>query len=356
MIRLGRVPRSRAAPLILVAAIGLSTVSCDRAQDAPPTESMPDLLAWDETTIFDLDSGEATLGCEPIGDPASSAGRMALVDVGVEPLRELVRSCLPTHTIHLDYTGPIHRDFAELIRVLSDLAEEVGVRRRILDADSPGGDVVMAMHAGDVMGDLDWAMRVRAGASCNSACIMLLAAARYRVVHGEVGIHRVFPARSQATSREELARDLEAVVELIRVYLAKHGASPALVDAMMAVPASEIRVLSESELEAFGLLGANAAQQDLERVRLVQRCGMDFVRRSEAWDKAFESECEEPAVAGAMARGESPRTVQCAIVSCGLELQARFEFPDPACPTEIPVTRTGAWLLCEDRPRPPAPD
>lgn len=333
-------------------ALGLTVFGCDRADES--AAQAPDLLAWDESTKFDLGTSEATLGCDPGDSAAAFAHRVPVAGLGSDALRQFVGACAPGHVIHLELVGSIQGDFARLIRALSDLAEEAGVPRRILDVNSPGGDVVVAMRAGDVMGDRDWAMRVRAGASCNSACVMLLAAARFRVVLGEVGIHRVFAAHSQATSREELARDLESIVAQIRAYLVKHGASPGIVDAMQAVPAREIRKLDHAELAAFGLLGANAAQEDLERVKVVQRCGMDFVRRAEAWAAAFESECVAPAEAQAEARGESPLTVQCDVVACGLQLEARFGFPSETCPTESPVTRTGAWLLCRSRPRLPA--
>jgi hypothetical protein len=131
--------------------------------------------------------------------------------------------------------------------------------------------------------------------------------------------------QSQATSRAELNRELSEVHAQIESYLERNGAAAAVADLMMTIPNRSLRLLSADELMAFGLDGANAAQDDLERIRLARVCGVDFVRRRDAFNRAFDSEC-----------AASKRSVEVQ-TACGLELRGRFGFPDQKCRSESPM-------------------
>ena len=93
---------------------------------------------------------------------------------------------------------------------------------------------------------------------------------------------------------------------------------------MMTVPNRSLRLLSQDELAEFGLTGRNAAQEDLERVQLVRKCGLDFVRRKDAFQRAFEQQCPPDAGIDAMN-------------ACGAALLPDYKFPDEKCVADSPL-------------------
>jgi hypothetical protein len=108
-------------------------------------------------------------------------------------------------------------------------------------------------------------------------------------------------------------------------YLERNGASVAVADFMMTVPNRSLRLLTPGELTAFGLAGRNAAQEDLERIKLVRRCGLDFMRRQDAFYRAFDRQCSR------VEKGVD------AINACGLALRPQYGFPDDKCAADSPL-------------------
>src|SRR5690606_12019346 len=94
-----------------------------------------------------------------------------------------------------------------------------------------------------------------------------------------------------ATSRAELQQELQAVHGQVREYLQRNGVAFAVADLMMTVPNRDLRLLTDEELDRYGLSGQNAVADDLQRIRLAQKCGESFVRRKEAFFRAFDREC-----------------------------------------------------------------
>ena len=156
-----------------------------------------------------------------------------------------------------------------------------------------------------------------------------------RMVSGRVGIHRIIRMSSTATTRVELNRELRVVYERVRDYLERNGAATAVADMMMAVPNRSLRLLDADELALHGLDGINPAQDDLDRLRLMRKCGEDFVVRRDAFSRAFDSRCK------------SPGTDLDGLNACGLELRKRFQFPDATCPAESPLSEFDALLAAE---------
>ena len=114
-------------------------------------------------------------------------------------------------------------------------------------------------------------------------------------------------------------------------YLERNGAGVAIADFMMTVPNRSLRLLTPDELALYGLSGRNAAQEDLDRIRLVRTCGLDFVRREDAFLRAFDRECQQPA-------GKSIEDIN----ACGLALRPRYGFPDKKCVDESPLAELDA--------------
>jgi hypothetical protein len=120
--------------------------------------------------------------------------------------------------------------------------------------DSGGGDAHAAMAIGRALRAAAAHGYVPPRSRCFSACVLALAGASGRAVHGRVGIHRPEPVDMSKISRAESLRRTEQGAREIRHYLAEMGISRRLYDAMVQVPPNDMRILTPAELRAFGLL------------------------------------------------------------------------------------------------------
>ena len=75
----------------------------------------------------------------------------------------------------------------------------------------------------------------------------------------------------------------------------------------------------------------------------MRRCGNDFVRRRDAFRRAYDAQCTQDQA------GENQDIVD--INSCGLKLREHFGFPDARCPNDSPMAELdGAILVMPDIP------
>lgn len=288
-------------------------------------------IDWSQTR---LEAGDAWIDCG--ADYAEGDGRPVLSLAYVD-LRETMQDCRATGLVRLRYQGKVTASFAALAERTGKVASDLGIGKRILDIDSAGGHVEAAIRAGDAIGENDWTIWVRGDSACHSACVLLLTAGDMRVVAGPVGIHRMIRVGSAATSRKELGEELRKVSDALRNYLERNGASAEVYDLMTTVPNRTLRLLTPEELERHGLSGANAVEDDLNRIRLARRCGNDFVRRRDAFRRAYDAQCMHPADPAAQDVVD--------INACGMQLRGRFGFPDVQCPDESPMAELDGEVL-----------
>ncbi len=304
---------------------------------APEPEPEEPAIDW---SPMDLDPDTASVSCEldyagyGDGEPLQEFDREAIV-AALEP-------CAARGVLRLRYVGKINGGFVQVMQRVTEVAEALDIGKRVLDIDSSGGMVEDAIRSGDRIAESRWTVWVREGAVCHSACVFVLAAGDMRMISGRVGIHRIIRMSSTATTRAELNRELRVVYDRVRDYLERNGAATAVADMMMAVPNRNLRLLTADELNLYGLDGINPAQDDLDRLRLMRKCGQDFVIRRDAFARAFDSRCK------------SPGTDLEGLNACGLELRKRYEFPDPVCPAESPLSEFDA-LLAADTPEQAGP-
>jgi hypothetical protein len=237
-----------------------------------------------------------------------------------------LKPCAEQGLVRILYRGRIDRGFASLVERVTVTTDELGIDKRVLDLDSAGGQVEEAIRAGDFIAESHWTIWVREGAICHSACVLILGAGDTRMIAGKVGIHRIIRMSSTATTRAELNAELNAVFLSVREYLERNGVAVAVAELMMAVPNRRLRLLTSEELHLYGLDGVNPVQDDLDRLRLVRKCGEDFVRRRDGFLRAFESRCQSD--------GAELDTIN----ECGLELRTKFGFPDSVCSAESPLS------------------
>ena len=290
----------------------------------PAVEAKTPRTAPIDWSPVSLASGEAWLSCDL--DYSSHGDGEPLLALDRESLEAALAGCAERGVLRLRYRGRIATDFAAMVERTTRVADALGIRKRVLDLDSAGGLVEDAIRAGDFIAESRWTIWVREESICHSACVFLLSAGDVRRIAGKVGIHRLIRMSSTATTRAELNAELRLVHGRVRDYLERNGSSVDVADLMMAVPNRSLRMLSDDELLRFGLDGVNAAQDDLDRLRLQRECGNDFVSRRDAFARAFDRKCREH---------DSELDE---LNACGLALRSNFGFPDADCPAESPLS------------------
>lgn len=289
---------------------------------AEPEPQPQDDLASTRWPPARVGSGDARISCER--DDRDDEPRR-LDSLEFFSLVDAMSACQATGLLRLQYSGRIDAGFTALVERVSDMARRMDLPERVIDIDSAGGHVEEAVRAGDALAGARWRLRVREGAVCHSACVLVLAAADMRDVDGKVGVHRLMRDRSSASSRAELNEELREVNALVRDYFERHGVALAVADLMMTVPNRRLRILTADELDTFGLQGRNAAQDDLERIVARRECGEGFVRRRDEFQRRFEETC-----------GINERRWE-DVVQCGIELRPAYGFPDARCPDDVPL-------------------
>lgn len=293
----------------------------DGAISLPEPDPTDAPLDWSEV---ELAAGQAWISCEL--DYVAQGDGAPLATLDRDAVEAALAPCAERGVMRLRYQGRVTADFNALMQRVTAVADALGIDKRVLDIDSAGGQVEDAIEVGDFIAESRWTLWVREGAVCHSACVFVLGAGDNRLITGRVGIHRIIRMSSTATTRAELNAELRAVYDRVTAYLERNGVAGAIADLMMAVPNRNLRLLTGEELRLYGLDGVNPAQDDLDRLRLMRQCGEDFVRRRDAFVRAFDTRCKRP------------DTELDALNSCGLALRADYGFPDETCPAESPLS------------------
>lgn len=300
-------------------AVSVAPVEAEPTVDTPPPERQP--VDW---SPMRLSQGKFSISCDL--DYREHGDGELLTDLSRTVLQAALAPCVGRGVIRVRYDGKIDSEFSALIERVTTVADELEIGHRVLDLHSSGGLIEDAIRTGDFIGESRWNIWVREGSFCHSACVLILSAGDKRTIAGQVGIHRIMRMSSTATTRAELNQELHVVYRLVREYLERNGAALAVADLMMAVPNRSLRLLSSEELRLYGLDGVNPAQDDLDRLQLMRECGEDFVRRRDAFERAFAHRCRA-------SDGELDH-----LNNCGLALRQQFGFPDAACPAASPFS------------------
>ena len=293
---------------------------------------------WPDAALADA---KASVSCDL--DYAAAGDGAPLTDLSFLNVADTLRPCQEMGLLRLRYEGKINAGFTALVERVAAIADRMDIGKRVLDINSSGGQVEDAIKAGDAIGASGWTIWVREGANCHSACVLILGAGDVRMISGPVGIHRIIRMSSTATSRAQLNEELQAVYGRVKEYLARNGVAVAVADMMMAVPNRNLRLLTPEELLEYGLDGTNPAQDDLDRLKLMRKCGEDFVRRRDAFQRSFDRQCKVP-----------DRELE-ELNECGLALRREYGFPDETCPDDSPMSEFDAVRSAFFQRRPPAP-
>ena len=146
-----------------------------------------------------------------------------------------------------------------------------------VDVDSQGGEIFATLEIGRLLRAEGASIAVGPGAACISACVFLLMGAIERTISGDarVGIHRPSLLARQAGGPRQ-ASDGEivaAMAEQLVLYAQQMNVPCTIIDALMSVPPDRVKLLSTSELAAYGInaLDAVALEERRAHAQLLPR-------------------------------------------------------------------------------------
>jgi ATP-dependent protease ClpP protease subunit len=189
----------------------------------------------------------------------------------------------------LNIRGPITDGI--VARVKNELNKSSLHPIRSVFLDSPGGSVDAGIALGRLLREQRVWTSVLHPNQCISSCIFALAGGAYRepyitgydYIDARVGIHRPYLIDTSLTTSQvqKAATDIEAKV---RAYFREMNISQRLVDDMMVIPSNQVRWLSASDIDLYGLLGSDPVIEEARILAGAKQLGIsraEFERREE---------------------------------------------------------------------------
>jgi ATP-dependent protease ClpP protease subunit len=187
----------------------------------------------------------------------------------------------------IEINGPIEW---QLVRDVEAVIKKGGRINSLTVLESPGGDVEAAMAIGRMLRSQEL-MRANVNGACASACVFVIAAPFLREYYqARIGLHRPYFSTASASTAEASKR-IKAMNASLRRYLEEMNVSPALLDAMNAVPSDQIRWISPAEANQLGLLDLDPVYEEFSDGKQAAKLG---VTRQEylARKARFKQECQ----------------------------------------------------------------
>lgn len=153
-------------------------------------------------------------------------------------------------------------DLQELPRIVDNL--KLSKQRPTFRLNSNGGDVEAAIAIGRLLRKFNAAAVTWSQGGCYSSCVFILAGAVNRVGRDGVGIHRPYSSRIDKRNYQAIQSDQRRIEKLAKDYLKEVNVFPSLYDAMVSIPPEKIKMLSNSELDSYGLLAVDPAEQEFQ--------------------------------------------------------------------------------------------
>lgn len=131
--------------------------------------------------------------------------------------------------------------------------------------NSEGGNVEEALRIGTAIRSSSFVTVVGTNDVCYSSCVLVLAGGSARLIGGAVGIHRpYFENLPNNATLGEVRSQRARLEEVIKNYLTDMDVSVRLIEDMLAVPPSQMKILSESDLNAYRLSGVDPTQNEID--------------------------------------------------------------------------------------------
>jgi membrane-bound ClpP family serine protease len=192
----------------------------------------------------------------------------------------------------MEIVGEINASSAEAIKRLFDENAERAVHEKkdassplqMVSLNSPGGSVTAAMAIGRMLRKERLLATIPQSGVCYSACVLIFAGAVERLNFGKLGIHRPYlDVPQQEVSSENVNKLYQRMLQDIRSYFHEMNVSEQLADAMLRIEPNKIRLLSDNELDTYGLTSTDPIEQETEDLQDAQYWGIanrqEYIRR-----------------------------------------------------------------------------
>lgn len=170
---------------------------------------------------------------------------------------------------------------------LQQLASAVNIMKKTkatpyFRLNSNGGDLEVAIAIGRQLRKFHATALTWDQGQCYSSCVFIYAGAVKRVHSQSIGIHRPYTVRADVRDYQDIQNDQRRIAKLAKEYLEEVNVLPSLYDAMVSIPPDRIKLLTEAELDQYGLLQLDPAEQEHEDNASARKYGIsigEFVRR-----------------------------------------------------------------------------
>ena len=201
--------------------------------------------------------------------------------------------------IHFDINGNIEEGDAEILAVIINGVElvEKYFKRQLpifLSLNSGGGDVHEAIKIGRLISkDANLTTRIEPNEVCASSCVLILAAGNTKSIFGKVGIHRMsfMGLKSSKLVPEEYRKIYDSSMDNLKLYLSELGISTQLAEDMMRYSSDDIHILSNNEIDSYGLSKDNPYNYELKKSKEIARCGEDWYKTKLVLNEVASSRC-----------------------------------------------------------------
>lgn len=159
---------------------------------------------------------------------------------------------------------------------LNELNSQI-TEQPIVLLDSPGGDVSAALEMGRLLRNILAFTVVDGGASCNSACVFLLAGgvSRNLYLDGRIGLHRPRFDYGQFANltKDQAASTYEKLKSECSTYMKEMGISDQVFYDMLKIPSQDVKFVNREYAKRTGLVGYDPAWEEWTRALSVKRQG-----------------------------------------------------------------------------------
>jgi hypothetical protein len=152
---------------------------------------------------------------------------------------------------------------------------EISRFNQTLRLNSNGGDVREAISIGRNLRENNFQTIVALNHSCLSSCVLAFIGGTNRISIGKIGIHRPYFSDLQGNPTAKEIREMrDKNNQNTKKYLDDMDVAVSLFDAMQAIPPESMKILSESELSSYRIIGEDASSNEQRINELAKNFGL----------------------------------------------------------------------------------
>ena len=148
--------------------------------------------------------------------------------------------------------------------------------------NSGGGDLEAAIEMGRLIRKFNGFVVTFNKGVCYSSCVFILAGGVTRSLSSTIGIHRPYSIGTEDRKYQDIQNEQRHLAKIAKEYLEEMNVLPSLYDAMVVIPPEKIKLLSQADLQGYGILKIDPVMQELTDTNYAREYGLsktEFMRR-----------------------------------------------------------------------------